>query len=343
LPRWLFCSFNRKPSPNPDFRCLVALAEAWPRPIREIDVPWPIHVFQTAVTWTAASLAVSLVAGLATGPFAMQHFNRISTWGLIANLLVAPISSFLMMPALALGAALTPLGLGQVPLEVAGFAIDLMNAVARTAAGAPQAQLVVASAPAWTLPAAFLGLLWICLWKGPLRWAGAPLALAVLLTPRPPTPDIWIAADGAAVAIREGKTALLLRPDVKLFGAELWARRRGLTPIADEAARNARYNCDAWSCAPRATAPVNLATAWNVRRPLAPGRLEDLCATVDIVILRAADAGSSCAAPLVLTGADFRRGGSAELYASAGRGWRIVWSQSVRGHRPWTWGPDPRQ
>jgi competence protein ComEC len=321
---------------------LVALAEAWPRPIREIDVPWPIHLFQTAVTWTAASLAVSFVAGLATGPFAMQHFNRVSTWGLIANLLVAPISSFLMMPGLALGAALTPFGLGQAPLEVAGFAIELMNTIARTAANAPQAQLVVASAPAWTLPAAFFGLLWICLWKGPLRWAGAPLALAVLLTPRPPAPDVWIAADGAAVAVRLGRTALLLRPDVKLFGAELWARRRGLAPISDESVRDARYQCDTWSCAPEPASPVRLATAWNVRRPLAPGRLEDLCATADIVILRVADPGPSCAAPLVLTGADFRQGGSAELYRSANGDWKIVWAQSLRGRRPWTWGPDPR-
>jgi hypothetical protein len=35
----------------------------------------------------------------------------------------------------------------------------------------------------WTLSAAFLGLLWLCLWKGPLGWLGLPLALAVNLVP----------------------------------------------------------------------------------------------------------------------------------------------------------------
>jgi len=40
----------------------------------------------------------------------------------------------------------------------------------------------------------------------------------------------------------------------------------------------------------------------------------------------------------VLTGADFRRGGSAELYR-VGTGWRIVWAQDLRGRRPWTAGP----
>ena len=118
----------------------------WPRPVREIDVPWPIRLVQGTVGWTAASLAVSFVAGLATGPFAIQHFNRVSTWGLFANLAAAPISSFLMMPGLALGAALTPLGLGRAPLEVAGWAIGLINRVAEWAAAAPASQLVVPSA-----------------------------------------------------------------------------------------------------------------------------------------------------------------------------------------------------
>jgi len=320
---------------------LVALAEIWPRPVKEIKVPWPIRAVQATLTWTAASIAVSFVAGLATGPFAIQHFNRVSTWGLFANLAVAPISSFLMMPGLALGAALTPLGLGQAPLEVAGWSIGLMNQVAAWTAGAPRAQIVIASAPDWVLPASFLGLLFVCLWRGPLRWAGLPLALAILWAPRPPAPDVWISADGAAVAVREGREAVLLRPDVKLFGAELWARRRGLTPLPSETERDARFQCDHWSCAPGAAAPVKLAAAWNLRRPLKAGRLEALCTGADVVVLRNDFRPETCAAPLVLTGADFARGGSAELYRQ-GADWRIVWAQDLRGRRPWTWGYDPR-
>jgi len=320
---------------------LVALAEIWPRPVKEIEVPWPIRAVQAAGAWTAASIAVSFVAGLATGPFAIQHFNRVSTWGLFANLAVAPISSFLMMPGLALGAALTPLGLGQAPLEVAGWSIGLMNQVAAWAAAAPAAQLVIASAPDWVLPVSFLGLLFVCLWRGPLRWAGLPLALAILWAPRPPAPDVWISADGAAVAVREGREAVLLRPDTKLFGAELWSRRRGLTPLISETERDARFACDHWSCSPVGQAPVRLAAAWNLKRPLKPGRLEELCAAADLVVLRNAFRPENCAAPLVLTGEDFTRGGSAELYRSGG-GWRIVWAQDLRGRRPWTWGYDPR-
>lgn len=320
---------------------LVALAEIWPRPVKEIEVPWPIRAVQGAVTWTLASIAVSFVAGLATGPFAIQHFNRVSTWGLFANLAVAPISSFLMMPGLALGAALTPLGLGQAPLEVAGWSIGLMNQIAAWAAAAPAAQIVVPSAPDWVLPVSFLGLLFVCLWKGAMRWAGLPLALAILWAPRPPAPDVWISADGAAVAVREGREAVLLRPDVKLFGAELWSRRRGLTPLISEAERDRRFACDNWSCAPESPAPVQLAAAWNLKRPLKAGRLEELCSGAEVVVLRNAFRPETCVASLVLTGEDFAKGGSAELYRVGG-GWRIVWAQDLRGRRPWTWGYDPR-
>ena len=320
---------------------LVALAEIWPRPVREIDVPWPIRAVQATVTWIGASIAVSFIAGLATGPFAIQHFNRVSTWGLFANLTVAPISSFLMMPGLALGAALTPFGLGQGPLELAGWSIGLINKVAAWAAAAPASQLVVPSAPDWVLPVSFLGLLFACLWRGPLRWAGVPLALAVLWAPRPAAPDAWVSADGAAVAVRDGRDAILMRPDVKLFGAELWARRRGLTPLKTEADRDARFDCDRWSCAPRAEAPIRVAAAWNLRRPLKDGRLETLCSGTDLVVLRNDFRPEACPASVVLTGRDFAAGGSAELYRTGG-GWRIVWAQNLRGRRPWTWGYDPR-
>jgi len=312
---------------------LVALAELWRRPVREINTPWPIRAVQGLGAWAAISIAASFVAGMATGPFAIQHFNRVSVWGLAANLAVAPVSSLVMMPALAIGAALTPLGLGHVPLAVAGFGVGLVLDVAHVAASAPHATWLIASAPAWALPVAFFGLLWLCLWGGPLRWAGLPLALAVSLAPRPPAPDLWVAADGAAAAVRTDGRALLFRPDVKLFAAELWARRRGLEPLKDEAARDTLFACDRWSCAPRPAGPP-VAFVWS-RRALEPGRLEALCAQAEVVIIRG-EAAAACPGKLVLTAKDFGARGAVELYRQGGS-WRAVWAQDLRGRRPWSW------
>ncbi|HEX3700721.1 MAG TPA: ComEC/Rec2 family competence protein [Phenylobacterium sp.] len=320
---------------------LLALAEIWPRRVKEINAPWPIRAAQNLGGWSVAAVAASFVAGTATAPFAMQHFNRISTWGLVSNLLSDPISTFLMMPGLAFGAVLAPFGLGDAPLAVAGFAIHLINWISHTVASAPFAQMVVASGPGWSLGVAFVGLLWLCLCKGPLRWIGLPFAMAITLAPRPAAPDVWVAGDGAAVAVKSAGQAILFRPDVKLFGAELWARRRGLDPSGGAPARDAAYDCDHWSCTPKPGAPIRVAAAWNLKRPLKPERLAALCGA-ELVILRDEFPAQTCPGRTVLTGADFASGGAAELFRQPDGGWKVQWAQDLRGRRPWTWGPDFR-
>ena len=311
---------------------LVALAESWPQPVREISTPWWIRWPQAGFTWLAASVAASLVAGLATAPFAMQHFNRVAVWGLPANLAVAPLSSFVIMPFLAVGTLLEPFGLGAPFLAIAGWGVDGMVAIANGFAGAHGAQRIVASAPPQVLVAAFLGLMILCLWKGRLRWIGAPLALAVALWPRPAPPDAWIANDGATAAVRSGDAAVLLRADAKRFGAELWARRRGLEP-----ATWSLYACDKRVCAPAPGAPVRLSLAWSRKTPDAE-TLSGLCVNSEVVVIRGRAPDRTpplCADAVLLTAEDFARGGAAELYRRSD-GWRIVWAQPLRGDRPWS-------
>lgn len=303
---------------------LVALVERLPNPVKEISTPWWIRFPQAVGVWIGASIAMSLVAGLATGPFAMHHFNRVASYGLVANLLVAPISSFVMMPFLALGAALEPLGFGGPFLAVAGWSIDMMLAIAGQTAQTPGAQVTVASGPAWTLPVAFLGILMLCLWQGRLRWLGVPLALTVALWPRPTPPDLWIASDGAALAVRRGEQAIPARPESRRFALEVWARRRGLT--LDDVDSPDLFDCNRRRC-------LGEVAQWNQRRVPDEKTLAELC-RARVVVFRS-EAPQGCRADLILSAADFRAGGSAELYREA-QGWRIVWAQPLRGQRPWT-------
>jgi competence protein ComEC len=315
---------------------LVALAEAWRRPAREISVPWPIRLAQNAALWIGATIGASFVAGLATGPFAIQHFNRVASYGLVANLLVAPLSSFVMMPPLAIGAILEPFGLGGPFLTLAGWGIDGMTGIAAKVASLPGAVVVIPSAPAAALPVSFLGILILCLWKGRLRLLGLPLACAVMLWPRPPMPDLWIAADGAAAAMRDGDTPVLLRPESRRFAADLWSRRRGMQPLDDvpaEVVRDEHFTCDRHRCLPKGGEPIS--GWWGTKAPSAD-QMAALCAA-PVVVLRseAPELPSACSDRLVLDKAAFDHGGSAELYRT-GAGWRIVWAQSLRGARPWS-------
>jgi competence protein ComEC len=315
---------------------LVALAEAWPARVSEINTPWPIRLVQRSVFWVWVSLCASLVAGLATGPFSIQHFNRVAVWGLPVNLVTEPLSAFIVMPALALGGFLEPVGLGGPFLKAAGWGLDGMNFIAQLAADSPRAVWLVASAPAAALPVAFVGILWICLWRGRLRWLGVPLAFAVTLWPRPGAPLAWIAPDGAAAAIRIDDQAVLLRPTEKLFGAQLWANRRGLK-IGEhgEAARDAHFDCGRTACRSTAVDAPRISMWWTVRKPK-PADLELLCESADILVIKAlVETPASCAGAIVLTPADFGRGGSVEVYPDKD-GWRLQWAQPLRGERPWT-------
>jgi competence protein ComEC len=320
---------------------LVALAEVWPRPHREINTPWPIRLAQKAKDWLIAGLAVGLVAGAATAPFAIQQFNRVSLYGLPANLLLEPLSSFIIMPALALGAVLQMAGAGGWLLSVAGWGIERMLDLAHMAATAPGAMKTMASAPNIALPVAFVGILWLCLWRGWLRLLGLPLALAVNLWPRPPAPDIWVASNAANAAVIADGRPLLLRPGVGLFGAQLWMRRYGYEPVADaDPEHDLMFDCDRRSCAPNGSAPVRLAL-WAGRKPPKDAAFDALCGSAEVLVLRSPlGPGQACPSATVFTQADFTRGGAAEMWRQ-GDGWRIRWAENERGRRPWTAGPTP--
>ncbi len=273
---------------------------------------------------------------MATEPFAIQHFNRISIYGLPANLLMEPLSSLIIMPALAIGAVMEALGLGGAVLHVADFGIKLLLDLSRFVASWPVAVWIVPSAPAAALPLSFVGIVALCLWKGRLRWLALPAALAVSIWPRPPSPVAWIASDGGAAAIVDHDAAVFLRPGIKQFASDLWARRRGLDEPKDADALNARhFDCDRRRCLPTAPDTPRLAASWSHRQPK-PGELSAMCAAADIVVLRVDPAiPPECAHVRLITAADLQRGGSAEIYR-ARQGWRFEWANDLRGDRPWT-------
>jgi competence protein ComEC len=316
---------------------LVALVEAWPVRPREISAPLPILVVQRAGAWLGIAVLASLVAGAATGPFAMQHFNRTAMYGLVANLATAPVSDFLIMPALALGAVLEPLGLGGPFLWLAGQGIGMMLAIGAWTAGLPGAVKTIASAPGYVLPVAFIGVLFCCLWRGPLRWVGLPFAAAVMLWPRAPTPDLWIGDGGTNGAYVENGQAVVMRTGVRGFAVDVWTRRRGVSPA--ERVTEA-WACTRVSCASSEADAAPLALWWGRRTPF-PDEIDALCRAAPVVSVRATldELPPSCGGRLVLDGTDYARGGAVELWrdgpASANR-WRAVWAAEVRGDRPWS-------
>ncbi|MDQ2860742.1 MAG: ComEC/Rec2 family competence protein, partial [Pseudomonadota bacterium] len=324
---------------------LVALAELWRRAPAPVSLAWPLAAIQKARDWTIAMLMVSFVAGAATGPFAIQHFNRVANYGVFANLTADFLATALLMPALALSLLAEAVGLGHAlaaPIFwLAGWAAKGVIFLGHLFGVAPGAALMLSSAPQIALAISYLGIVFACLWRGRLRWIGVPMAAAVALWPRPPAPVAWIAADGNDAAIVAEGREVPLKPGMRLYATQLWAQRRGFGFTADPAAAQALqqrfFDCDRKGCAPIGPSRPAIAAWWTKRAPNAE-RAGGLCAQTDIVIFRAdVSPPPACRGAIVLTRADFARGGAAEVFASP-KGWRIAWSQPLRGERPWTTG-----
>ncbi len=162
-----------------------------------------LHLAQIALT--------TLVAGLATAPFALYHFNRFTAYALAANLLAIPLTSFWIMPWAVVATALMPFGLEPWWLHPMAWGIEGVVLVAREVAAWDGAVSLLPAMPAWGLAAISIGGLWLCLWTRRWRLAGLPViaaGLASIALSKPP--DILVSGDGRLMAVRSGSGELMV-------------------------------------------------------------------------------------------------------------------------------------
>ncbi|HWA00833.1 MAG TPA: ComEC/Rec2 family competence protein [Caulobacterales bacterium] len=215
---------------------LVALYEIARRPRSEPILPAPgplIGVLQWMGRGMAAALGVSLVAGLATDPFALYHFQRFSLYALAANMAIAPIMSFVVAPAAGVAAVLAPFGLADAPLKAMAAALDLVAAIGDAFGSRPEAVRALPRPPDAALIACVGGLLWACLWRGALRWGAlAAIPLVLLCHVGAPRPVIAFDSDLRALFVREdGHWSLLRGASRSNYGAEKLGAMLGVSPV----------------------------------------------------------------------------------------------------------------
>jgi competence protein ComEC len=177
------------------------------------------------------SFATTLVASLAVGPFTLYHFMRDPLMaGLLTNMIAVPLSSFVTFPLGLLACLLMPLGLEKAPLWVTERSIEVIMRVAETVAGWPHMALTADAWPVQYLVMFTLGGLWICLWRGRVRWLGlAPVLVAMLLIGLRPRPDALIGGNFKVLAaVKDEKGVLWLSPGrADKFVRAAWTEREG--------------------------------------------------------------------------------------------------------------------
>ena len=283
----------------------------------------------------AAGVALtSLVAGIATGPFAVYHFNRIADYGLLANLGAVPITGFWIMPWGLVALVLMPFGLEGIALAPMGWGIDAVVWIARQVAAQPGAVTLVPAMPAAALLAMAVGGLWLCLWRSRWRFLGiAVIGGGMVVAGLDRRPDILVDGDARVMAVRgeDGQLWLSTRQRAR-FVSDMWLRRDGqaearIWPRNGRSAPAAALRCDSLGCIQRR----GERTIAFVRDPRA---FEEDCGRADLVV-SAVPAWDLCRdAETVVDRFDLWRGGSHAIWLDAD-GARVESVARVRGERPW--------
>jgi competence protein ComEC len=236
----------------------------------------------------------SLVAGLATTPYAAFHFHRITPYGVLANLAAMPVVPALVMPAGMLGLLAMPFGLDGFFWWLMGVGIDWMIAVTEWVAALPGAIGRVAAFGTGSLIVATLGIILLGLLRTPLRWCGAAVpALSPILVLRTPQPDVLISGDGHVVGVRGREGRLhLMKLGKDTFLVKEWLAADADARAADDASLTDGVSCDDEGCV------VQMADGALAALTLKPEALSDDCERAALLVT-ARQVPGNCAAMFI--------------------------------------------
>ncbi len=172
-------------------------------------------------------LSTSFIGGASTAIFSIEHFHRLATYGLAANLAAMPVVSFIVMPFGMAAMMLMPLGLDGPFWNVTGEGLELVIVIAKTVAGWG-GDITFGRQPGWLMPTFIVGFLIMSMLRTRLRHLGLVLSLssvgAAAFGSGVPKPDLMISEDGVLVALRQDAILATNRERPQAFIFEQWQK-----------------------------------------------------------------------------------------------------------------------
>jgi len=233
-----------------------------------------------------AMILTGLTVEFALMPFALYHFHKSGLYGVGANLIAIPLTTFAVMPLEAGALLLDLVGLGEPLWTLTGWSIDLLLSVAHHVADTAGAVAILPAMPRLAFGLFVAGGLWLCLWTQPWRrWGFLPIAAGAILTWLAPMPSLLVTGDGRHLAVvDEQGTPWLLRDRAGDFVRDMVAENAGFDGDPPPLAAYPRARCSADSCV------ANLGPSGRTLLALRSGQrldwreLTSACATADIVV-----------------------------------------------------------
>jgi competence protein ComEC len=149
-----------------------------------------------------ALVATGLVVEVALIPLALYHFHRSGLYGVVANIIAIPLTTFVIMPLEASALLFDAIGWGKPLWFLCGAAIDALLSLAHHVASARGAVMLLPSMPPWAFGLMVAGGIWLCLWNRRVRWLGlAPFLAGAAAAAFSPAPDLLVTGDGKHLAV----------------------------------------------------------------------------------------------------------------------------------------------
>ena len=287
----------------------------------------------------AAIVLTGLAVEFALIPFALFHFHRAGLYGVAANVVAIPLTTFVIMPLEAGALLLDSIGVGQPIWWLAGAAIRLLLSLAHAVAAAPGAVALMPSMPPWAFGLLVAGGLWLCLWSGRVRLLGlVPVAMGAAAAMASPTPDLLVTGDGRHLVVLDGEgVPLLLRERAGDYMRDLFAEASGYDGEPDDLGAAPFSHCTRDSCvAAIRKGKVEwrlLATRSTTRIPWVD--FTRSCADADIVVSDRRLPRGCTPRWLKLDRTGLERSGGVAVYL--GRSPRVATVSERVGQHPWHW------
>lgn len=182
------------------------------------------------VAYGTGLISTTLIATLATTPYTLYLFNRITLQAIVGNFLAIPLTSILIMPAATMSVLSLPFGGWDLSFKVLSVGLTQLILIAQTVASWPGSAIMIATPPPIFICLITIGGLWLCIWKNYWRWAGLGLcALSCLTLPLKKPADLYIAGDGSVIAYRHNNQLYVSDLNRGAFYTDQWLKELGFT------------------------------------------------------------------------------------------------------------------
>lgn len=176
--------------------------------------------------------ATAIIAGLATGIFAVQHFHQFAGYGVLGNVLAMPIVTILVMPLALISVLLMPYGLEAWPLVGLGWSIEAVVVIAEWVSSLGS-NIPIGKPSVIVSSVATVGFIIFICFRSKLRFGGLALigisAIGLLLI-KPQVPNILISEDGKLVGVRNSGQVEINRSRASKFVLNQWLSAYSLLP-----------------------------------------------------------------------------------------------------------------